>query len=262
MFPVKTIAVAVAVVLGVTMFNPITTVPAGHAGVVTLFGEVKEGHLEPGINVVNPFAKVHDINVQVQRADIDGDAASKDLQAVHTKLSVNYHLNPKAVDKLYANVGQDFEKKLFSGTAQDAFKAVTSGYTAEELISKREDVRQAVISSMRAKVDHLSNGTVIVDDVFITNFAFSEAFNKAIEAKQVAEQNALKATRDLQRIEVEAKQQIVRAQAEAQTIRIQADAIRAQGGAEYVQLKALEKWDGKLPTMMGGQAVPFINVTK
>jgi prohibitin 2 len=254
---------AILVVVGITLLWsmwPFRTVHAGHRGVVTMFGEVRPGILVNGLSFVNPLAHVYEINTQVQKVEMKGEAASKDLQSVHTTLAVNYHLAPELVDKLYASIGLDYEAKVLYGPGQDAFKAVASQYTAEELISKREDVRRLMLAALHDKVAHLSGGTVIVDDVFITNFNFSEAFNKSIEAKQVAEQDAQKATRDLTRIKVEAEQKVVSAQAEAQQIRIQAEAIKAQGGAEYVQMRAIAKWNGQLPTYLGAGTVPFVNI--
>lgn len=261
----RIIRLAVLAVLGIVTlilfvaFAPFTTVKAGNRAVVTVFGDVRPGSLLPGFNFINPIAKVHEINVQIQKADVKGDAASKDLQHVNTNLTINYHIDAGSVDRLYSEIGMSYEAKVLDGTAQDAFKAVTSQYTAEELISKREAVRQAIKSALANKVKQLSNGTIDVDDVFITNFDFSKEFNSAIEAKQQADQLAQKATRDLQRIEVEAKQRIAQATAEAEAIRIQASAIQAQGGAAYVSLKATEKWNGVMPQFVGS-AMPFIQM--
>jgi regulator of protease activity HflC (stomatin/prohibitin superfamily) len=261
--PVKTIIGAVsAIVLVVVLFAmwPLASIPAGHRGVVTLFGNVQGRVLEPGLNLINPMAHVYDVNVQQQKIDIKGDAASKDLQHVSTTLAVNYHLNPTTVDKLFANIGLDYQSKLLLGTAQDAFKGVTSQYTAEQLIGKREDVRTNIRQILAAKVAHLSGNTLDVDDVFITNFDFSKEFNDAIESKQSASQKAEKAMQDLRRIKTEAEQRIAQAEGEAKAIAIQAQAVTSQGGAAYVQLQAIQKWDGKLPMYQLGGAQPFIQL--
>lgn len=250
----------VVLVIVVWSLWPFVSVPAGHRGVVTLFGNVQGRALEPGMNAVNPMAHVRDMNVQVQRAVIKGDAASKDLQHVSTSLTVNFALDPHKVTDLYSNVGLEYEEKLLDGTAQDAFKGVTSQYTAEELITKREDVRQKIRVALSDKVQHLSSGAIIVDDVFITNFDFSKEFNDAIEAKQSASQKAQKAAQDLIRIETEAKQRVAQAEGEAKAIAIQAQAITSQGGAAYVQLQAINRWDGKLPVYTMGGAIPLINL--
>jgi prohibitin 2 len=256
------ISVVVLVIFAVVTWSlrPFVSVGAGHRGVVTLFGSVQDRVLEPGMNFVNPMAHVRDMTVQIQKATIKGDAASKDLQHVSTNLTVNFALDPKKVSELYSNVGLDYEAKLLDGTAQDAFKGVTSQYTAEELITKREDVRQKIKAALSSKVSHLSSNAIIVDDVFITNFDFSPEFNTAIEAKQSASQKALKAEQDLKRIETEAKQRVAQAEGEAKAIKIQAEAVVSQGGAAYVQLQAIQKWDGKLPYYMMGNTVPILNL--
>lgn len=261
MLPIKWIVTGVVglifLIVLITMW-PMVSVPAGHRGVVTMFGDVRGKALEPGLNFVSPMAHVRDMNVQVQKAVIKGDAASKeDLQHVSTTLTVNFALNPAKVTELYSNVGADYEVKLLDGTAQDAFKGVTSQYTAEELITKREDVRSRIRDVLTAKVKHLSEGAIVVDDVFITNFDFSKEFNDAIEAKQSASQKAQKAQQDLIRIKIEAEQRIATADAEAKAIKIQAEAIVSTGGAAYVQLQAINKWNGQMPYYTGGP-LPFI----
>lgn len=248
--------ILVGVIVAASLW-PLKSVPAGHRGVVTLFGNVRPGSLEPGMNIVNPMAHVHTMSVQVQKAQIKGDAASRDLQHVSTTLTVNFALNPTKVADLYSNVGEDYEAKLLDGTAQDAFKGVTAAFTAEELIGKRETVRTQIKEALSAKVTHLSDGAIVIDDVFITNFDFSKEFNDAIEAKQSASQRAQKAQQDLIRIKIEAEQRIAAADGEAKAIKIQAEAINATGGVAYVQLQAVNKWNGILPYYTGGP-LPFI----
>jgi regulator of protease activity HflC (stomatin/prohibitin superfamily) len=121
-------------------------------------------------------------------------------------------------------------------------------------------VKDAIKNDLAERLDSFS---ILVDDFSIVNFDFSSEFNRAIEAKQVAEQNALKAKNDLDRIKIEAEQKIAAAQAEAEAIRIQAEAITQQGGRDYVQLQAIERWNGQLPAqMIPGATVPFIDLTK
>jgi len=253
---VGAIVFLVFLVLGFVLW-PGVVVPPGNRGVVVLFGSVQDKVLEPGFNWVNPMSHVRDMNVQIQKASIKGDAASKDLQHVSTTLTVNFALNPKLVAQLYSGVGLDYEARLLDGTAQDAFKGVTAQYTAEELITKREAVRLGIREALATKVAHLSSGAIVVDDVFITNFDFSKEFNDAIEAKQSASQKAQKAQQDLIRIKVEAEQRIAQADAEAKAIKIQAEAIVSTGGAAYVNLQAINKWNGQLPYYTGGP-LPFI----
>ena len=150
--------------------------------------------------------------------------------------------------------------RIIIPAVQEAVKAVTARFTAEELIAKRTDVRDQIVAQLR---ERLARHGIMVDEFSIVNFNFSRSFNDAIEAKTTAEQLKLKAERDLQRIEVEAKQRVAQARAEAESLAVQ----RQQVTPELIRLRemenqraAIEKWDGKLPNVAGG-AIPFINVT-
>jgi regulator of protease activity HflC (stomatin/prohibitin superfamily) len=173
---------------------------------------------------------------------------------------LNYHLNENKLSEIYSTIGTDVENKIIAPRIQEVVKAVVAKYSAEQLLSMREAVKNEIAAALRRSI---SEYNVVVEDIQITNFHFSQSFNAAIEAKQTAEQQAMKARNDLERVKVEAEQKVAMAEAEAEQIRIQAEAIQKQGGKEYVQLKAIEKWDGKLPAYMGGNApMPFIDVTK
>jgi regulator of protease activity HflC (stomatin/prohibitin superfamily) len=139
-----------------------------------------------------------------------------------------------------------------------AVKASTANYTAEELITKREVVRQTIQDSL---TERLKQNYVDVTGVSIVDFNFSPSFNQAIEAKVTAEQNALAAKNKLEQVKYEAEQRVEQAKGEAEAIKIQTQAIQSQGGRDYVNLKAIEKWNGELPQQMMGGAVPFVNIT-
>lgn len=244
-------------------FSPLTVVPAGHRGVVTLFGKVDPLPLDEGLHFVNPLCNVVKIDVRVARADSEGEAASRDLQIVHTAITLNYRINPALTSKLYQEVGPGFEQKVIEPAVQEAFKAVTAKYTAEELITKREDVRHNIRLLLSEKINARAVNALALDEVSITNFRFSEQFSQAIESKQEAEQLALKAQRDLERIQIEAKQRIAQAEAEAAALRVQKqeitpDLIKLR--EIDAQIKAIEKWNGVLPTTMAGGAVPFLGL--
>ncbi len=249
---------------------PLRIVPAGHMGVVAWFGKVDPVPVKPGLTIVAPLSKVHDINVQILKHDSKGDAASKDLQSVHTTITANFNVLASEAAKLYSEIGVSNEEKLFDGAVQETFKAITANYTAEELIKKREQVTGEITQLFKQKITSLSGGTIKIDAVFIKNFQFGGAFNKAIEEKQVAEQTALKASRDLERIKIEADQLRTKAQGEAD-----ATVMQAKAEAEAFKLKSvtltpqmlhmasIEKWDGKLPLYMGSSGpVPFVDVPK
>lgn len=246
------------------IYWPLTAVGAGHVGVMTRFGAVQQEVLGEGLHLINPLNAVRELNVQVQKVEVEGDAASKDLQQVTTNIALNYHLNPKTAAQFYQHIGMQYEDRAIQPAIQETFKAVTAQYSAEDLVAKREDVRTKIRTVLSAKLQALTEGGVVVDDFSITNFKFSKEFNQAIESKQQAEQLALKAQRDLQRIRTEAEQKVVQAQAEATSLKLQKQEITP----ELLQLRQIEvqraaiyKWDGKLPNVSGG-AMPFINVGK
>lgn len=260
----KTNKLAALVILGVIGFiiflivNPLTSIKAGHRGVVTEFGKVNDEILSEGIHWVTPILQqVTEMNVQVQKEEVRATSASKDLQTVSAVVALNYQLDPTAVNKLYQNVGKEYKTKIIDPAIQEEVKSATAQYTAEELITKRPEVRETMLNSLIKK---LEKDNILVHDLSIVNFNFSESFNAAIEAKVTAEQEALAAKNKLEQVKFEAEQRISQARGEAEAIRIQAEAIQNQGGKEYVELKAIEKWSGNLPQYMMGESIPFINV--
>lgn len=259
---------AFVLLIAVWILWPLALVPAGHMGVVSLFGKVNPEPIAPGMSVVAPLSRVHNMSVQIMKHDSQGDAASKDLQSVHTTITTNFNIVPAAAAKLYSEVGVLYEDKLFDGAMQETFKAITANYTAEELIKKREQVTGEMTQLFKQKISQLSDNAIRIDAVFIKNFQFGAAFNKAIEEKQVAEQTALKASRDLERIKIEADQARAKAQGEADarimTAKAEAMSFKVKSleiTENMIRMAAVEKWDGNLPQVMGGGgAVPFINI--
>lgn len=257
------LVVLVIVVVALWMMAPFAVVPAGHRGVLTTFGKVDPSVYAEGLHFRWPFAQVmHLIDVRIQKSEGEGEAASKDLQQVHTKVAVNYHLDPNKVALIYSEVGdlQAVESRLIVPAVQEAVKASTARYTAEELVARRSEVRDSIRNAL---VERLGKHDVIVDEFSIVNFDFSRSFNEAIEAKTTAEQLKLKAERDLQRIRVEAEQKVASAEAEAKALAVQ----KQQVTSELLRLReienqrrAIEKWDGKLPTYVTGGSVPFIQL--
>lgn len=242
---------------------PLISVPAGHVGVVTTFGKVSESALPEGLHLINPLSKVIKIKTQIQKAEVRGDAASRDLQSVSTSIALNYHLDGPSAPKFYQQIGLSYETNIITPAVEETLKAVTANYTAEELISKRDEVRTKIRGALAERLRERAGGGLVVDDFSIINFAFSPVFNKAIEAKQEAEQLALKAQRDLQRVKIEAEQKIAQAQAEAESLKLQ----KQQVTPELLRLREIEvqraaiaKWNGTLPQYTGGGPVPFINV--
>ncbi len=259
---IKYIAILIAALILISWLNPFVVINAGHRGVITTFGKVNPTVLEEGLHFRIPIMQqVTEINVQIQKGEGDGDAASRDLQQVHAKIALNYHLIPNRVAETYQAIGDlgSVGDRIIIPAVQEATKATTAKYTAEELISKRPEVRDQISQFMR---DRLLRHGIQIDEFSIVNFRFSESFNQAIEAKTTAEQLKLKAERDLERIRVEAEQKIASAKAEAESLRLQKQEITP----DLLKLReienqrvALEKWDGRLPQVTGG-SVPLINI--
>jgi regulator of protease activity HflC (stomatin/prohibitin superfamily) len=246
-------------VVATIAFESITIVPPGHVGVQVTLGKTNlEQALPEGTSFVNPISSVRNVNVQLQRAELENqNAGTKDMQQVHTDIVVNYRLTASMVPTIYKEFGLNVADKVLAPAISESFKTVTGQYTSEELITKREEVSGKILERLGSKVQPFD---ITVSNISLVNFGFGRAYQDAIDAKMVATQSKLKAEQDLQRIEVEAKSRIAQAEGEAKAIKIQAEAIQTNGGAAYVQLQAIEKWDGKLPNTVLGNNVPFVNV--
>ena len=243
------------------IFNPLVKIDSGERGVILKFGEVQENILEEGLHFIMPVLNtVKKMDVTTQKEERGASASSKDLQIVTSEVAINYHLDPLKVNKLYQELRRDYSDRVITPAIQEFIKKITAQYTAEELITKRENVKEQLRVAL---TDNLSKNGIVVDDIFITNFDFSDEFNKSIEAKVTAEQRALEEKNKTVQIEEQAKQKVVSAEADARAIQIQAQAINSQGGEDYVNLKAIEKWNGILPVqMIPGSTVPFIQLSK
>ncbi|MEK4107793.1 prohibitin family protein [Paenibacillus sp. FSL R10-2791] len=250
-------AVLIALLIGANSF---VSVEYGHVGLYKTFGKLNDNTLSPGIHFKIPFIQtVIQVNTQVTKAETDTSASSKDLQPVSTHVAVNYSVNKASAFNLMNNIGGNFDSVIINPAIQEIVKEVTAKYPAEDLITRRDVVSSEISEHLTAR---LAKYDLIVNDINIVNFKFSEAFNQSIEAKQVAQQQALKAENDLRRIEIEAKQKIAQAQAEAESLRLKKQEVTpelVQLKQIEVQEKALEKWNGVLPSVTGG-ATPFVDV--
>lgn len=255
-----------ALIVLVLLFGSFGVVGAGERGVRVRMGNIVRVY-EPGLYFKLPLVeKMVKMEVRTRTVQYELEdplfAASKDLQDVQVATVINYHLDPTAAAIIYQQYGtmESYETNVIRPAVRDTVKTIASNYTAEELVTKRSEYNDAV---NKALSDRLTPYNIAVERVNITNLKFSDSFTQSIEAKVTAQQQALKAENDLARVEFEAKQQIERAKAEAESIRIQAQAVTQQGGKDYVQLKAIEKWNGALPTqMVPGATVPFLNLTR
>jgi regulator of protease activity HflC (stomatin/prohibitin superfamily) len=245
--------------------SSIITIQSGTVGVVSVFGAIKDEPLEKGLHFITPFiTTVSKVDVTTQKAEAVCAAASKDLQTISTTIVVNYRVNELTAPQLLISVGRDFENKIIAPAIQESVKAVVAQYSAEELITKRQLVSDGIKQIL---TDDISSYGLSIENFNITNLEFSEAFNAAIEAKQTAQQEALKAQQDLSRIKIEAEQKVVNAQAQADATKAQAEAEAyaieiiqkqlAQAEA-YLEYQKIQKWDGQLP-MVQGDSSPIID---
>ena len=244
----------------IILFGSFRIISAGERGVRLTLGKVHEEVLGEGLQFKFPLVqKIVKLDVKIQKEEIKATAASKDLQDVNAVIALNYHLESERVNKLWQNIGKDYKVRIIDPAIQESVKAAPAKYTAEELITKRQLVKDEIKIILFVR---LQKEFILVDDLSIVDFQFSESFSKAIEDKVTAEQQALQAKNKLEQVKFEAEQRITVAKAEAEAIRIQAQAITQQGGREYVNLKWVEKWNGTLPQTVLGDAVPLINLSK
>lgn len=239
------ITVLVIVIIGA---SSLTTVKAGHTGVVVTLGKVSSGVLGEGLHLKIPFVQqIVQVDNRVQKAEVDCSSASKDLQTVTSTIALNYKVRNAASADIYRNVGPDFESIIVSPAIQECVKAVTAKYTAEQLITERQSIGDQMKDLLGEKITDYG---IDIEIFNIITFEFTDEYNAAIEAKQTAQQNALKAEQDLQRIKVEAEQTVAKAQAEAEAYRLKSEQITPQ----MIAMEYIDKWDGKLPAVAGGDS--------
>lgn len=251
-------ALGVILLVGGILFSSVTIVPAGYRGILLRFGAV-QGTLGEGINLIIPGVNsVILMEVRTQKEDSNATAASRDLQTVTTSLALNYRLDPSKVDDVYRNVGTEYVSRIIDPAVQESIKVVTAQYTAEELIKNRAQVKAQVEVEITKR---LGAYNIIVEPagLSITNFEFSPEFNKAIEAKQVAQQEAEQQKYVLQQADLQRQTDVTRAEGKAQAAKLNAAALQVQGGSLVIAREWIEKWDGKLPSVSaGGQGGGFI----
>lgn len=255
------IALVLGLVIGtVTAYLPFVSVNSGNVGIVLKFKEAQPNVLEPGLHMYNPFtSEVIEWTTQILKSSDASQGSTKDIQQVTIKWALNWRIDSKNVIQVYKTIGTDIESRVIDPAMQEAIKAVSARYTAEELITQREQMRTEVKTSVAQK---LARYGLTVEEFSVTDFSFSTKFTNAIEAKQEAEQLAAKAKNDLDRIRVEAEQKVAQAQAEAAALRAQKQEITPELlelRKIEMQREAIQKWDGQLPQNTGGY-VPFLNL--
>jgi regulator of protease activity HflC (stomatin/prohibitin superfamily) len=256
------------IIIIIIMSESVVIVQAGHRGVVLYVGAVENRVLGEGLHFIVPFAEqVIQLEVRTLKFQADASAASNDLQEVATVIAVNYHINPNDANVIYQQLGADYSDRIIAPTIQESVKASVAKFNAEELITKRETAKGVIASAIR---NTLSARDINVENVFITDFKFSEAFATQIEQKVVAFQKYLTEQNNLKSVQVIANQTVVQAQAQAranvarasgegQAIKIITEQLRQS--PQYLQWQSINRWNGQMPYSLGGSgAFPFFQL--
>ena len=261
----KNKSVRIALIIGVSILfllilKPWVQIGAGERGVILNFGAVQQNVLGEGLHFRMPIMqKVVLMDVKVQKVTTDATASSSNLQEVSSTVAINYHIIPDKANIVYQNIGIEFKERIIDPAVQEVVKAVSARYSAEDLITKRSAVSDAMKSTL---TERLLAHNIAVDALSIVGFSFSKIYMDAIESKQTAEQLAMKAQRDLERIKIEGEQKITSAKAEAEALRLQRENISPdliELRKIEANLEAIKKWNGILPSVTG-ESVPFIGV--
>ena len=235
-----------------------TQVDAGNLGVIMKWGEIQPDPLPEGIYFRTPVkTQIINMSTRVHKIGADSTASSKDLQVVSTQIALNYRLDGTKIVEVFRNVGTRdvVETTIIDPALQEAVKKATAQYTAEQLITKRQEVKEEIAANITRT---LVKNDINVTELSITDFQFDPQYQQAVESKQVAEQRALTAMNDLARIKVEAEQAEAKAKGEALAMLARAEAeakaqelLRKTISEEIVMLRAVEKWDGTQPMVVG-----------
>lgn len=258
--------VVIALIFAIRCFS---FVPTGHTGVVTLFGKVENYTLDSGIHFKNPFARVIKMDNRIQKESVELSCFSSDIQEVEVVFTLNYQISKEYAMNIYKTIGKNYFDTAVSPIITESVKTVAARYTAEDLINKRNELAMTIETDMKEKL--LAFNIELVS-TSIEDMDFTDAFTNAVEDKQVAAQNKLKA-------ETEAAQKVVEAEAEAQIRRVTAEAEayeilqRAEAEAQanqklaesitdrLIEYRYYEVWDGKLPQMvMGESTTPMVQI--
>lgn len=252
-----TVGIALLLIMVAIAFRPFTIINAGERGVIMQFGQVQEQVLDEGLHLIIPVVNtVKKLSVRVQKHQIPAQAASKDLQDVFTDVALNWHVNPEKANTVFQQIGDEGEvvQRIINPAIEEVLKAVMALYTAEQIITKRGELKAGIDEQLTSR---LGQYNIAVDDISLVNIHFSQRFSEAVEAKQIAEQEAKRAEFLVQKATQEAQAEINHAKGQAEAQRL----LRENLTPQILQKRAIEKWDGHFPTVLGGNgALPFINI--
>ncbi len=254
---VKRLIAAIIILVVLLILNPFFVVNPGQVGITfdRRTGQMKT--YSQGLHIFVPLVQyvITKVDIRTQKIEVEAVSYSKDIQTATAKIALNYHILAEKADSLFREVGKDYDNRIIQPAIQESVKASAAQFSAQELVEQRPKVKEEIKTFLK---ERLQKWNIIVDEFSIANFDFTPEYEKAVEAKQVAQQNALTEKNNLEAKKFLAEQILVKAKADAEAIKIQAQAITQQGGKDYVNLKAVEKWDGKLPQFVAGDKGMFL----
>ena len=256
---VGVVGIAALLVFILAIFGSFTQVGVGEVGIVKHFGAIDTDHpdvFDPGIHTKVPFRDdVVIFDTRIQKEQVDSSAASKDGVTIHSTITINFHIEAAKAPLILQNIGANYKERIIDQQIQQAFKDVTAQYAGLELIQKREEV---AIKAKGVLKDKLSPYYIVVDEFTIPNYEFPKEFNDAILATQVANQQNLQAKQLQEKARTEAETALIVAQGLANAQKAQATTLTP----EYLQLQAINKWNGQLPQYLTPNTpLPFIGTT-
>jgi len=251
------VVIITLLVLIIIFFNPLAMVGVGERGVKVTLGVVSEQSYSEGIHFITPFiSKIVTMDVKTQKKHITTSVYTKDIQQAKIDYVINYNLQPQNAYKMYREVGLNYEDTILMPVVEGTIKDVIGKWNAQDLVANREKATSEILNKLQS---HLSDNYINITDFQITEINYSDVFEKAIESKVTAEQDALKAKNKTVQIEEEAKQKLISAEAEAKSMEIRANALAKN--KSLVEYEAVQKWNGVLPEYMMGNSIPFINLS-
>lgn len=237
--------------------NPFVMVGPGERGIKITLGKVSPTPYVEGLHTIFPFIqKFRTMDVKTQRNTKTTAVYTKDIQQARITYVINYNVDPSSVNRLFQEVGLDYENKILIPVVEGTIKDIIGKWNAQDLIANRERATGDILIKLQ---NQLKDNYLDVTDFQMTEINYSEVFERAIESKVTAEQEALKAKNKTVQVQEEAKQKVIAAEAEAKSMAIRAQALNQN--RSLVQYEAVQKWDGKMPQYMLGNSVPFINVS-
>jgi len=236
-----------------------STVDVGHRGILTRFGQVEGEALTEGLYFYNPFTEsMHHMDVRTLVWSGETEAYTKDVQESKIFFTLNYNLKPQAATVMFKTVGEDWGQKLVGQVVHRETKEVIAQWDAVDLIGHRAEANDAATRKIQAALEGLN---VVVTNFAFTDIHFSPNFDKAVEAKVIAQQQAVQEQNRTEQVKQQAAQVVIRAKSEAESMQIRANALTQN--AKLVSWEAVQKWDGKLPQyMLSGNTLPFLSVNQ